>query len=171
MGRPSTGPSDAVKRDFGTVRLLRATLLRARPVAVALSLRQQIVVLFRLNLTARRARAETIHPILADVAKAAGCKPRQARDNLRTLERWGVLALLTEGGGTSAATYAFDGEALFRVLVNLGCNPGADLRKGLRRSENHRFQPSPPRQSTPALTPAVGKALTPAFEDGFSSQI
>ncbi len=170
MGRPSTGPSAAVKRDADTVRLLGAALLRARPVAVPPSLRRQTVAVTRLALTKRRAGAEVLSPIVADLAKATGCKLRQARDNLRTLECWGALIRLAEGGGTVAAAYAFDGVALFRVLVALGCNPGDDLRKGLRPPETHRFLPPPPRKSTPALTPAVGETLTPAVESGFSSQ-
>ncbi len=170
MGRPSTGPSAAVKRDADTVRLLDYALLRARPVAMAPSLRRQTLVVTRLALTNRRAGAEVLSPIVADLAKAAGCKLRQARDNLRTLERWGALILRKEGGGTAAAIYAFDGEALFRVLVVLGCNPGEDLRKGLRPPENHRFLPPPPRHYTPALTPAVGETLPPAVGSVIPSQ-
>ncbi len=163
-GRPSTGPPGAVIRDNKTVGLLADTLRRAKPKAIAISLQLQVKAVVRLALSNRRKGSETISPTVDELKQAAGCEMRQARYNIRTLEEWGTLIRLQEGGGTEAATYAFDGEALFRKLVSLGCNPGKDLRKGLRPPETHRYEPAPP----PAVTPAVDQTLTPAMRSTFS---
>ncbi len=163
-GRPSTGPPRAVIHDHKTVGLLADTMRRAKPVAIPDSLRRQMKEVVRLALSNRRNGSETISPTINELKQAARCESRQARNNMRTLEEWGALIRLQKGGGTEAATYAFDGEALFRKLVSLGCNPGKDLRKGLRPPETHRYEPAPP----PAVTPAVDQTPSPAVRSTFS---
>lgn len=163
-GRPSTGPPEAVIRDSRTVNLLVETMRRAKPKAIAISLQLQLKALVRLALSNRRRAIVAISPTNKELRQSAGCGARQARNNMRTLEEWGALIRLQEGGGTEAATYAFEGEALFRKLVELGCNPGKDLRNGLRPIETHRFQPAVP----PAVTPPVEPTLTPAVRSTFS---
>ncbi|MFN9089467.1 MAG: hypothetical protein ACK5W7_18325 [Gemmatimonadaceae bacterium] len=125
---------------------------------------KQIRHLVRTALKHRRLGLDTFSEAMADIAKAAGCKVRQARDNMRAVENWGAFELLAEGGGTANPTWRMDGEALFRALVACGCNPHPDLRDGLRGPE----RPAPPRQSTPAVTPAVEPNFTPADEGNFS---
>ncbi|MDP3264222.1 MAG: hypothetical protein U1E06_11285 [Tabrizicola sp.] len=87
---------------------------------------------------------------------------------MRSMEAWGAAVLLDEGGGANPARYALDGEGLFRALVTMGCNPHPNLRDELRTPETHRFVATPPRQSTPAVTPAVGEEVTPAVDGSFS---
>lgn len=161
MGRPRTGPPLAVLLDAKTVRLLGDAMRRAKPSPLPSSFRLQTCAVVRCALAAMRNGLGTISPTVAQLAKAAKCQSRQARVNLRTLEAWGVLVRRAEGGGSKATTYAFDGEALFWALVTIKCQPGDDLRKGLRSPETHRYRPLP-RQSPPAVTPAVEERPTPA---------
>lgn len=79
-------------------------------------------------------------------------------------EAWGAFVRLAQGGGTENATWSMDGEALFRALVACSCNPHPTLRVGLRGPERL----APPRQSTPAVTPAVKRGPTPAVGCDFS---
>jgi hypothetical protein len=162
-GRKRTGPAEEVSRDADTVRLLAGTLKRAKP-KLAPSKVAQIKHLVRTVLRRRRAGFDTFSEAMADIAKAAGCELRQARDNMRALENWGAFVKVAEGGGTENATWSMDGEALFRALVDCGCNPHPMLRAGLRGPERL----APPRHCTPAVTPAVAPDLTPAVDGDFS---
>jgi hypothetical protein len=147
-GRKPTGPPEQVKSDAATVRLLEDTLRRAkRP--VSLSLRYQIKYLVRDALKQRRVGCDAFSEPMADIAKAAGCEVRQARVNMRTLENWGAFIRLADGGGAANATWRLDGEILFRILVDCGCNPHPKLRAGLCEPETV----AGPRQSTPAVHP------------------
>lgn len=162
-GRKRTGPPEEVQRDAETVRALAGTLKRAKP-KLAPSKVAQIMHLVRKALRQRRTGQDAFTEAMADIAKAAGCKLRQARDNMRALENWGAFVKLAEGGGTENATWSMDGEALFRALVGCGCNPHPTLRVGLRGPEKL----ATPRQSPPAVTPAVEPKPTPAVGCNFS---
>ena len=163
--RRASGPSDAVLKNARTIKLLTATLGRAPHVAVSRSLRRQTIAIARLALKHLRARNNTIAPTMQEIATKAGCRIRQARTNLRKLEAWGVLAASGQtGGGAGATVYAFDGEALFRALVEIGCNPHPDLRSGLRATECSRPSAPEPRHWTPAVTPAVQRDFSFAVQ-------
>jgi hypothetical protein len=162
-GRKRTGPPEEVLRDADTVRLLADTIKRAKP-ALAPSKAKQIKHLVRKALRQRRLGLDRFSEGMADIAKAAGCKLRQARDNMQALEAWGAFVRHAQGGGTENATWSMDGEALFRALVACSCNPHPTLRVGLRGPERL----APPRQSTPAVTPAVEPRPTPAVGCDFS---
>jgi hypothetical protein len=164
-GRKPTGAPEQVLRDAATVRLLAKTLKRAKP-PFAQSLRSQTTHLVRLALKQRRFGRDTFSEPMAGFAKAAGCKKRQAQENMRDLENWGAFIRLAEGGGAVNATWRLDAEVLHRVLVTRGCNPHPDLRAALRSPETLRG----PVQSTHAVTHAVAQAATHAVNRSFSKQ-
>ncbi|MDE3239184.1 MAG: hypothetical protein KGN33_09505 [Paracoccaceae bacterium] len=75
-----------------------------------------------------------IYPGVMKVAAWGECRERQARSNLRRLEDWGVLIPIEyRSGGRRSTRFVVSGEALFRALVKVGCNPSPELRAGLTR--------------------------------------
>jgi hypothetical protein len=130
-------------------------------------MRLQITYLVRLALKWRRVGRDSFSEPMADLAKGANCGIRQARSNMRALENWGAIVQIARGGGAANAAWRLDGEMLFRALVACGCNPDPKLRAALRAPETH----VAPRQSTPAMTPAIGDLSTPAVDGGFFKQI
>ena len=129
------GPPEAVQNISSTVKLLDATLKRARPNRIPASLRAQLVKLVSHWLYWRLLGAVEVYPGIARMAVWASASERQARSNMRILENWRVAVPLAYAkGGRRATRFRIDEEALFRVLVHLGCNPGDRLRLALVRN-------------------------------------
>ena len=150
---------DAVRQINSTCRLLRDTLIRARPIAINETLRKQLVGLMRHWLNQRLRLANTICVSNSQMAKWGECKPRQARANVATLrDDWGALVAVDhQNGGNQSTTYILLGRAIYAALIAHGCNPSDELRAGLQW-----HQETVPRQPTPAVTPAVAHFGTPA---------
>lgn len=170
----SRGPSEAVKRDSQTAKRLHETLRRAKPEPIPESLRLQFLALVKLALKELRGGRKVISPTVKAIGQASGIKVRQARNNLRIAEDWGFLIpYANSSGGYRSAQWEVSGEALFRKLVERGCNPSLDLRKGLRVLEPTLFSGESRtfiNAVTPALTPAVETNDTPAFAPTITTQ-
>jgi hypothetical protein len=144
---------------------LRAALERATPNPIAASLREQLIGTVQNWFKFRSAGYQAIHPGNSNFAKWGKCRERQARENLRTLERWRALeAVEYQKGGRRATRYIISGEGIFRALVNLGCNPHPNLRKGLKAYDlpiggaKSNGNPTLRLVKNPALNPAVSAA-------------
>lgn len=66
-----------------------------------------------------------VHPGIAKMAEWAGVTEKQARNNARQLERWGVAIPVAnqDGGRGNSTEYLIDLKALFSVLNLMGCRP------------------------------------------------
>jgi len=136
--------------------LLRAALRRANPKPLAPCLRDLLPRLVRHWLDWRRRGHFEIYPGVTKLAKWAGCSDRNVRTHLRTLEAWGVMIPLGyRKGGRRATRYAVSGEALFRALVVMGCNPSDKLRSALREFDLPR---------RPAENPEVVRRISSSYQ-------
>lgn len=72
-----------------------------------------------------------IYPGIAKMAEWAGATEKQARNNMRQIERWGVAIPVAnqEGGRGNSTEYVIDLKALFSVLNLMECKP-TDLMRG-----------------------------------------
>lgn len=128
----SAGPPEAVRRNAEFVSDLRVCVKRAKP-RLAASLREQLIGIVRQHLVWKLRGQHEIYPGMAKLAEWGGVSERQARENMRTLERWSVVESVAYArGGRRSTRYTVDLWALFRALVDLGCNPSPKLRLFMR---------------------------------------
>ena len=126
------GPPEAVRRNAEFVSDLRICLKRAKP-RLAASLRDQLIGIVKHHLAWKLRGHREIFPGMARLAHWAGVSERQARENMRTLECWSVVKSVAYArGGRRSTRYTVDLWALFRALVDLGCNPSSKLRSFMR---------------------------------------
>lgn len=129
-----TAPQKIRKEHSDAVQQLTVTMRRAAPHPIPRSLRSMAAKLFADWQNKRFHGHQFIHPGMSKLANWAEVSTRQARDNLRQLESWGaVIPVAYEKGGRRATRLVVSGEALFRALVHMGCNPHQNLRQRLSR--------------------------------------
>lgn len=114
---------EEAERQRAFIKDLRACLNRSRGRnRIAASLRDQLVGLVQHWF---RHRMGMVHPGIAKMAEWAGVTEKQARNNARQLERWGVAIPVAnqDGGRGNSTEYVIDLKALFSVLNLMGCRP------------------------------------------------
>ncbi len=74
-----------------------------------------------------------IYPGMKNLAKWGSCSERQARRNVRVLENWGLMTIMSDGkGGRKSTRYLVEPEQIIRVAMTMRANPHPELIADIR---------------------------------------
>ena len=86
-----------------------------------------------------------IYPGMTKIAKWGSCSERQARRNVRVLEDWGLMTVVSHGkGGRKSTRYRVEPEQIIRVAMSRHANPHTELIAEIRDLRADMWEDIPP---------------------------